>query len=197
MSPLRSSPENSADAGARERASSSADSTDSPSPERSELHRLAKLHGEMVYRLAWRVCRNRDDAEDVAQEVFVKFVEARRRASIHEPRAWLAVTALNTAKNLLRHESNRRKRQEEFAERSTRERTSKEDAADREEAVWRAIDALPTLLRFPLLLHYQEGLKYREIASALDCPEGTVATRISQAKAQVQALLERNGALKS
>ncbi len=161
---------------------------------------MAELHGAMVFRLALRVVHNRADAEDIAQEVFVKFVEARRRASVTEPRGWLAITALNTARNLLRSEKNRRIRQEVWAERTAREHSDRECSAnepvDRDGAVWKAVDALPTELKFPLLLHYQEGLKYREIAEALRCPPGTVATRISQAKSKVQSILERNGALK-
>ena len=173
-----------------------------PSLERGELHRLAEQHGGMVYRLALRIVRNRTDAEDVAQEVFVKLVEARRRASVDEPRGWLAITALNTARNWVRRESNHRRRSEVWAERRALDGNGalEEDGSvttdDREEAVWRAVDALPSDLRFPLLLHYQEGLKYREIATALACPPGTVATRISEARARVRTLIQRNGALK-
>ena len=173
--------------------------------ERADLHHCAEQHGAMVFRLALRVVRNRADAEDVTQEVFVKLVEARRRANVQEPRGWLAITALNTARNHLRNEKNRRRRQEVFAERAMRERgnggstnqgTPTQESTIEESAVWAAVDTLPVELRFPLLLHYQEGLKYREIADALRCPPGTVATRISQAKSKVQSILERNGALK-
>ena len=89
--------------------------------EREELRRTVELHGPMVYRLAFRVLRNRADAEDAAQEVFVQYVKARRKASVEKPRAWLAITALNTARNLVRQERNRRRRQEVWAERRARE----------------------------------------------------------------------------
>lgn len=153
--------------------------------ERAELHREVEQHGTMVYRLAYRIVRNQADAEDVAQEVFVKYVQARRRAAITNPRAWLSITSLNTARNLLRGEKNRKRREDSWARDPQRQLTvsAKSPNVDENEAdLWDAVDQLPDELKFPLLLHYQEGLKYREIATALRCPPGTVATRISQAK---------------
>ena len=50
------------------------------------------------------------------------------------------------------------------------------------EALDRALSELPEELRLPVVLHYREGLKYREIAEALECPQGTVATRVANAK---------------
>lgn len=62
------------------------------------------------------------------------------------------------------------------------------DAQDR--ALRMAIASLGVELRIPLLLHYMEGYKTREIAQILQIPEGTVKTRLLRAKRKLKALLE-------
>lgn len=57
------------------------------------------------------------------------------------------------------------------------------------EKVQEAIDELPEALRLPVILHYQEGLKYDEIAAVLDCPAGTVASRLSAARERLRKQL--------
>ena len=147
----------------------------------------------MVYRLAFRVVRNQADAEDVSQEVFVKYVQARRRAGVANPRAWLSITALNTARNLIRGEKNRKRREDNWARNAPHSTTPSAKETDEDAQIWDAVDQLPDELKFPLLLHYQEGLKYREIATALRCPPGTIATRISQAKERIRTRLSTSG----
>ncbi|MEM7168150.1 MAG: RNA polymerase sigma factor [Planctomycetota bacterium] len=158
--------------------------------QRQELHRDVEQFGPLVYRLAFRIVHNQADAEDVAQEVFVKYVQARRRNGVANPRAWLSITALNTARNVLRGEKNRKRREDSWARDPQRHppQSAKEDGDE----VWDAVERLPDDLKFPLLLHYQEGLKYREIAAALRCPPGTVATRISQAKEQIRTQMSQS-----
>ena len=167
--------------------------------ERKALYEAIDHYGAMVYRLAYRVLRNQNDAEDVAQEVFVKLLRARRASTLacSNPKAWLSVTTLNTARKALRSEANRRKREELVAFEKSRVHPSPCEPPDDAAEVWRIVDGLAEDLRTPLVLHYQEGFKYREIAAALGCPEGTVATRISTAKARVRTILEKSGGLPS
>ena len=161
--------------------------------ERKPLHRAIERHGEMVYRLAYRVLRNPADAEDAAQEVFIKLLRLRRSTTngVRNERAWLSITSLNTARKILRESRNRRKRETWVAE-NHHHRPDERDAQSQE--VWQAVDALPDELRIPLILHVQEGLKYREIAEAMGCPEGTVGSRISDAKARMRSILQKSGA---
>lgn len=155
--------------------------------ERKALHGAIDEFGPLVYRLAYRILGNPADAEDAAQEVFLKFLRIRRGGRITDERAWLAVTALNTARNLQRGDRNRRRRESQWAERS--HRTSGEARDGDTGEIWSAVESLPDELKIPLILHYQEGFKYREIADALHCPSGTVATRIASAKERLRGLL--------
>ena len=83
---------------------------------REELHKAVEQHGDMVFRLAYRILRNRADAEDASQEVFIKYVQTLRQNPVRSPRAWFSVTALNTARNIIRREQNRRRREDQWAQ---------------------------------------------------------------------------------
>ncbi len=167
------------------------------SDQRAELHRLVDRYGQLVYRLAFRLLKNQADAEDIAQDVFTKYVQECLDSTIDNPRAWLCVSALNAARNQIRGQQNRRRREDQWAERSQLQQDSaghngSSDDSTRSQ-VWEAVDALPDELRIPIALHYQEGFKYREIAEVTGCPIGTVSARISTAKEQIRTYLNRNG----
>ncbi len=168
--------------------------------ERKQLHAAIDQHGSMVYRLAYRILGNGADAEDAAQEVFVKYLRVRRRGvtTIADERSWLAVTALNGARNFRRGENNRKQREERWA-REVGEVRSQGSAdgvraisqAEESDRIWQVALSLPEELKIPLILFYQEEFKYREIAQILGCPEGTVATRIATAKERIKNIVEK------
>ena len=161
-------------------------------------------HHALVYRLAHRMLRNSADAEDVTQCVFLlllRSLESFRKA--RSARAWLARVTVNQAVSWIRAEGRRRKREQSWAADPMRPRTtgdtmnndSPNDTMPDSNALKTAIQELPEELRVPLILHYQEGFKYREIAETCKCPEGTVAKRISTAKARIKRQLAKGGAL--
>lgn len=166
-----------------------------PLPE--SLTRAVLEHHGLVFRVAYSVVRNDADAEDVAQSTFLQLLRQRERLDeIESVPAWLGRVALNAARQFVRGESRRRERQRVVA--ATREERSEAMAvhgidtdglSDEEWAVRDAVARLPETLRLPLVLHYHEGLKYREIATVLECPEGTVARRISSGKQELEARL--------
>lgn len=154
---------------------------------RSHAMRLVGDHHELIYRVAYRELGNASDAEDVTQSTFLRLMtELARGATLTSPRGWLVRVAINGARQLRRGNQNRKRREEKWAE----GRVEREEAAvHRDDEVTAAVADLPEELRLPVVLHYQEGLKYREIAEALECPEGTVARRISNARSQLRARL--------
>ncbi|MCI0652093.1 MAG: sigma-70 family RNA polymerase sigma factor [Planctomycetes bacterium] len=161
----------------------------------------------LVYRVSYRILGNQADAEDATQEVFLRYVkDPARPPVVRSLRAWLARVAINTSRNMIRAERNRRRRERSWAEDRGAEGEAASggaargapgggDAMENRRAVAEAVEALPDDLRLPLVLHFQEGFKYREIASALDCPEGTVAKRIFTAKERLRAYLRKRGNL--
>jgi RNA polymerase sigma-70 factor, ECF subfamily len=138
----------------------------------------------LAFRVAYGVLRHRQDAEDVAQEAFVR---AHRRVSQLRDRdrfrAWLVRMTWRLA--IDRRRSDRRRAVREGAvDAGQRGMTAEEEAVARERAgmLWRAIDALPEKLRIVIVLAAIEGHDIREVARLLDLPEGTVKSRLFLAR---------------
>jgi len=166
-----------------------------PSPRDLELVRDAvSHHHEFVYRVAYRFLRNSADAEDVTQAVFLRLLQTVGSfATAEHPRAWLARAAIHRAMDWRRMEERRRQRENVWADRAAERKKDLEEPMNLQE-VEDAISSLPDELRVPVVLHYREGLKYREIAEVCDCPEGTVARRISLAKTRLRRRIQVGGA---
>ena len=161
----------------------------------------------LAFRVAFSVLRQREDAEDVAQEAFAKayrsFRQLRDRTRF---RAWLVRMTWRMA--LDRRRANRRRLARElpveveaglsWPERSrgqTRldlhETTTADTVAARERAehLWRAIEALPEKLRLVVVLAGIEGHDMHEVGALLDVPEGTVKSRLFLARKQLKERL--------
>jgi RNA polymerase sigma factor (sigma-70 family) len=137
----------------------------------------------LAFRVAYGVLRNRQDAEDVAQEAFAKahrkFRQLRDRDRF---RAWLVRMTWRLA--IDRWRADRRRTIREQSVEMPAVATTEEVAAARERAahLYRAIDALPEKLRVVVVLAAIEGHDIREVARLLDVPEGTVKSRLFLAR---------------
>lgn len=139
--------------------------------------------GDMVYRLALARTANVPDAEDVFQEVFLRFFrhEDRFRSDEHR-KAWLIRCTLNRAKSLLGSAWRKRTVPLETAEEVGVEDDYRE--------VYAAVLSLPAKYRTAIHLHYFEGLSVTEIAQMLGAPEGTVKSQLSRGRALLRDMLE-------
>ena len=147
------------------------------------------------------VVRDRDRAEELAQESFLRlFVHAGR----YQERGQFLPYLFRIATNLVRTDERKRHRRRLLDQMFLRGGSSafgdpQSDLLRREatERVRMAISELPLAFRSPLVLYEVEGWTYREIAEVLGCREGTVKSRISRARAQLRQKLETywNGAL--
>ena len=139
--------------------------------------------GDMVYRLALARTANVPDAEDVFQEVFLRYFRHEEKFHNDEYRkAWLIRCTLNRCKSLL--SSPWRKR---VVPLETAEEVGVED--DYRE-VYSAVLSLPGKYRAVIHLHYFEGLSVAEIAQMLRVPEGTVKSQLSRGRALLRDMLE-------
>lgn len=139
--------------------------------------------GDMVYRLALARTANVPDAEDVFQEVFLRYFRHEERFHSDEYRkAWLIRCTVNRAKSLV--SSPWRKR---IVPLETAEEVGVED--DYRE-VYSAVLSLPAKYRTVIHLHYFEGLSVAELAQTLNVPEGTVKSQLSRGRALLRDLLE-------
>ena len=150
------------------------------------LGEIYDLYAGLVNGLALRILRDRAEAEDTVQEVFVQVWQqaARFDASRGTPEAWLCTMARTRALDRLRKRSSRRE-EPELAHSGSTEAPRTEEAL----AVRAALDALPVDQRKALELAYYEGLTQSEIAERLAEPLGTVKTRIRTAMIRLPGVL--------
>ncbi len=142
----------------------------------------------LAFRVAYSVLRHREDAEDAAQEAFTRayrsFSQLRDRDRF---RAWIVKATWRVAIDRY-HEKKRRDGRELPVEIEAVSPDSA-DATERAGRLWRAIDTLPEKLRITVILAGIEGHNIREVASLLDVPEGTVKSRLFDARKQLKERL--------
>jgi RNA polymerase sigma-70 factor (ECF subfamily) len=144
----------------------------------------------LAFRVAFSVLRQREDAEDVAQEAFAKAYRNFRQLRDRDRfRQWLVRMTWRMA--LDRYRANRRRLVREQVLEIDREPTTSDDTAgqERAEQLWRAIEALPEKLRLAIVLAGIQGHDIREVALLLDVPDGTVKSRLFLARKQLKERL--------
>ena len=161
------------------------------------LAALVHRYQTRIYNFALAMTGNAADAEDLAQETFIRaFRGLRRFRGDSSFRNWLYRIAANAAHTLrgtrLRQSAvwETRVEADEVAERHLAGGGDNvERQAIRRQAIDRALGALPVDLRTAVVLHDVEGLAYHEIAEAMDVPIGTVMSRIFRARRRLRPLL--------
>lgn len=155
---------------------------------------LVIKYQQRIINLVSRFVRNHSDALDVTQEAFIKAYRAlpnfRGDSAFY---TWLYRIAVNTAKNHLAQQSRRPSginadidEVEQFegetalTENATPERLMQRDQI--ESTVVNAIEGLPEDLKVAITLREVEGLSYEDIATVMECPIGTVRSRIFRAR---------------
>lgn len=148
----------------------------------SDVERLFRTYNAALVRYLTRRLGDRDWAEEVAQETFVR---ALRQDSIVNERAWLFAVATNLVRDEARKDARRRRHLALLAEEEREnEMNSEPNTLERaQEAAFarKAIDALAERDRLALLMR-EEGLDYQEIAEALELSPGSVGTTLSRAR---------------
>jgi RNA polymerase sigma-70 factor, ECF subfamily len=131
-----------------------------------------------------------DLALDVLQEVWLRAFRTIRRLDRPERvRAWLYRMTRGVAIDRVRKERAVERLEREHAD-ARPEGEEPSFAAEDAEAVHRAIDGLPLAYREVIVLHFIEGLSHDAIAEIVDCPAGTVKSRLHRAKQELRRLLE-------
>jgi RNA polymerase sigma-70 factor, ECF subfamily len=155
---------------------------------------LAARYRPALTRYAYRYIRDRDEANDVAQEALYRAYRYLYRVeSSRSFRNWLFVIARNVAYDTLRNRERTALRAVVPGDLLPTQMPGPEELTLHDEtklSVRRALGELPGRYREPLELYYVSGLLYREIADVLDLPIGTVKTNIARAKRRLRTALE-------
>ena len=170
--------------------------------DKNAFNLLVKKYQHKVVNLVARYVNNPGDVPDVAQEAFIKAYRAlptfRGESAFY---TWLYRISVNTAKNYLTSQGRRPPSSdveadeaeyygggEALQEVATPENLALTDEIKR--TVFAAIEALPEDLRTAITLREMEGLSYEEIAEIMDCPVGTVRSRIFRAREAIDKKLQ-------
>jgi RNA polymerase sigma-70 factor, ECF subfamily len=163
---------------------------------------LVLKYQHKLVKLVMRYVRNPAEAEDIAQEAFIKAYRAlpqfRGDSAFY---TWLYRIAINTAKNAVvsrdrspvEYDLDRHNTDESYdMQGRMKDSETPEGLVLTDEirtTVNAAIDSLPEDLRTAIVLRELEGLSYEEIAAAMDCPVGTVRSRIFRAREAIDRRL--------
>jgi RNA polymerase sigma-70 factor (ECF subfamily) len=169
---------------------------------------LVRRYQDRVYNVVYRFLGNHEDAQEVAQETFLRaYLGIRQFEGRARVYTWLYSIAANLARNRLR-DSGRRGRDKSVSLDVQREagtpRQWASTAATPEEAarareldrmLQEALDSLPEHYRLVFVLRTFEKLSYDEIADAAGCPKGTVKSRLNHARMQLHRQLKSAGVI--
>lgn len=140
--------------------------------------RIVARHQIRLVRVAARLLSDPELAQDAAQEAFLRLWHMRHR---YQPSGRLSALLLRITRNVCLDWAGR-KETEEWTEEREAAQAHDDPAAQAEggalaDAVGRAVGSLPEPSRTVFILSHYEGQSYADIAAALDCPLGTVASR--------------------
>jgi RNA polymerase sigma-70 factor, ECF subfamily len=163
---------------------------------------LVLKYQHKVVKLVMRYVRSTSEAEDIAQEAFIKAYRAmpqfRGDSAFY---TWLYRIAINTAKNAvasrdrspIEYDLDLQNPEESYDVQGRLKDTETPEALALTEEIRgivnSAMDALPEDLRTAIVLRELEGLSYEEIAASMDCPVGTVRSRIFRAREAIDRRL--------
>ncbi len=148
----------------------------------TDVDRLFRTYNTALVRYLTRRLGDRDWAEEVAQETFVR---ALRQSSIENERAWLFAVATNLVRDEARKDQSRRKHLSllaaEMKDSISESAETPLERAQESAMARRAVDSLAERDRLALLMR-EEGLDYHEIAEALGVSHGSVGTTLARAR---------------
>jgi RNA polymerase sigma-70 factor (ECF subfamily) len=150
---------------------------------------LVEAHQDRLFTIALRVLGNRSDAEEAAQDAFVRAYRAiagypAERIRELRLRPWLATIVLNVCRNRVRV---RRVATTELAFEPAAEPAADPFSSRHGREVWAALLAtLPPTQRVAVVLRHVDGLSYTEMAEALGRPEGTVKAQVHRGLAALR-----------
>lgn len=152
---------------------------------RLPVETLVERYHQNLFAVAFNVCKNREDAEEVVQDAFIQYHLKRLEFQSEEHiRAWLIRVTINKAKNATRTFWRRHRT-------SLEETMAALNFNDQEsEQLFEAVMALPQKYRIVVHLFYYEDYSVHEMAELLSLSESNVKTRLSRARAMLRDTLK-------
>lgn len=172
------------------------DRAEKPAKERMDDQTFSDLYEKYagdVLRFSFFYLGDRQQAEDVTQDVFVRLLTHTPELAPGKEKAWLLKVAMNRCRDIWRAAWVKRVVLGSPAMELTPAPGQIGDALERRELL-AAIRRLPPDFRDAVLLHYYQGYAINEIADMLNVPEGTVSSRLSRGRKKLQEILKESEA---
>ena len=154
--------------------------------------RLYDQYATDVLRVCYFYLSDREKAEDVCQDVFVRLMTTHPVLQPGREKSWLLKVALNRCRDLWRGAWLKRVTLGSPAFELVPAPDDHQRRED-EEAMMSAVHALPPTFRETILLYYYQGYGIGEIAKMLELPEGTISSRLSRGRKKLEELLKERG----
>jgi RNA polymerase sigma-70 factor, ECF subfamily len=159
----------------------------------ADIESVVREHARFLFKVAYSMLRNVDDAEDAVQETFLRVLRSGELPNVREVKPWLARIAWRVA---LDRAGRRRETPLEPLLEAGFQARSKEAPAEhllmwqeKEALLHRLIMSLPEKLRRPLVLSTVDEMSSAEIGTVLGIPEGSVRTRLLRARRMLKEKL--------
>lgn len=150
-------------------------------PDKNFIADAVEKYSDTVFRVAFQYTRNRRDAEDILQEVFLQLIKTPPHTDADRLKAWLIKVTVNKCRDFFRAAKRRRNFAQNYAP---------ADNAETFGEVFEALSALPEKDRNALYLHYYEGYTASEIAAILGGSGHAISKRICRAREKLKKFLE-------
>ncbi len=160
--------------------------------QQAHYHFVERDHS-LVFGVCLRMLNDRQEAEDAAQDVFVRAIRSLRRWDRERPlRPWLLTIASNRCRTYL-HQRRRRPSASEYAEDIADPRAEQDGSQELWQEIRRSLDELRPDYRKVFLLFHEQGLSYDEMSSLTGKPIGTLKTWLHRARNEMLQMLRRKG----
>lgn len=157
----------------------------------AEYNSIVEKYLTMVYRISFHYFGNREDAEDISQDVFIKLYQSKLRMEKEEDiKAWLIRVTTNTCHSYFRNPFRRRKTEidEKELENIIGTSSSEQEIVNRK-VIMDAVLSLPEHYRIIVYLFYYEEYSIGQISNILKIKETTIQTRLSRARDKLRSIL--------
>ncbi len=153
---------------------------------------LYELFATDVLRMCYFYLADRQKAEDVVQDVFVRLMTTNPTLQPGKEKAWLLKVAMNRCRDLWRGAWLKRVVLGSPAFELVPAPDEFSQIGDRQEMM-NAINKLPAMFKEVILLHYYQGYGISDIAEMMELPEGTISSRLSRARKKLEEVLLKGG----
>lgn len=162
--------------------------------DRSAFGIIVERYKKQIYSVAYSMTHNHSDADDLSQDTFIKAFENLRKFKLGTNfRSWLYRIAVNLCIDNLRHKKrfpeNNLDDQEKMLPNQDPDPQIQIESSELMKSIMAAVNSLPEKQRIVVILSEIEGLKLKDIAETIKCPESTIRCRLHYARKKLQEKL--------